>query len=67
MQAREDVAEVVHAAQARREVAARDAGEELVGGEGGEAAVGRVDVELGDGACEGVEGPPAQCPRCVLA
>ena len=58
VEARQDVAQVVEAAQARRQLAAGDAGEELVGGEGGEAAVGGVDVELGDGAGDGLEGPP---------
>ena len=59
VEARQHVAKVVEVAHARRQFAANDAGEKLVGGEGHEATVGLVDEELGDGAGERLEGPPA--------
>jgi hypothetical protein len=58
VQARQHVSQVLDAAQVRRQVLAGDASEQLVDGEGGEAAVGLVDEELGDGAGEGLECPP---------
>ena len=66
VEAGEDVGEVLVAPQARRQVLARDAGEELVGGEGDEMAVGLVDVELGDSAGEGLEGPPVRTQPLTL-
>ena len=59
VEARQHMAQVVKPAQARWHVAVSDTREELVGGDGGEAAVGRVYVELGDSAGERLESPPA--------
>ena len=54
-------AQVVQPIQPRRhdDVAAGDAGEQLLDGEAGHATVGGVDVELGDGAGQGLDTPAA--------
>jgi hypothetical protein len=51
---------VVHSAQPRRHVAPADAGQQLLDWEAGHAAVGGVDVELRDGAGEGLDAPAAE-------
>ena len=49
--------EEVQAAQPLWHIAPADAGQKLLDGEAGHAAVGGVDVELGDGLGEGLDAP----------
>ena len=53
----DEEAQVVQPTQPRWHVAPADAGKELLHGEAGHAAVGGVDVELGDGLGEGLDAP----------
>ena len=55
----DEEAQVVQPAQPRRHVAPGDAGQQLLDGEAGHAAVGGVDVELCDGAGDGLDAPAA--------
>jgi hypothetical protein len=55
----DEEAQVVPPAKPRRHVAPSDAGQQLLDGEAGQAAVGGVVVELGDGAGEGLDAPAA--------
>jgi hypothetical protein len=55
----DEEAEEVQPAHPLWHVAPGDAGQQLLDGEAGHAAVGGVDVELGDGAGEGLDAPAA--------
>ena len=53
----DEEAQVVKQAQPRWHVAPADAGQQLLDREAGHAAVGGIDVELGDGAGVGLNAP----------